>query len=228
MIGAVSTIIALCGIILDIVTGAMTGGNIASLPSDVTTWFALLHSNPLLGLYRLDLLNSINQILLIPSIFALFIAQKERNGNALLALILFLVGSSILISGNTALTMLDLSSKYDSTSSEEQRNLILAAGEAMLSKGKHGSLSVFIGFTLPTMATMWMSIVMLREHVFSRLTSFAGIAGSLGVLFHVFLVTFSRIHDDLALIIAIPAGLLIMLWMILYMITFLRLAQSDS
>ena len=38
---------------------------------------------------------------------------------------------------------------------------LAAAGEAMLARGTHGSLGVFIGFCLPTLAGLAMSFVML-------------------------------------------------------------------
>ena len=76
-IGAVTTIIVLCGIILDMVVGTITGGNIAELPQTAIERFNQFKDNPLLGLYNLDLLNIINQIILIPSIFALYAAHRE-------------------------------------------------------------------------------------------------------------------------------------------------------
>lgn len=152
-VGAVTTIIVLFGIIIDMVVGIITGGNIAELPQTAVERFNQFNGNALLGLYNLDLLNIINQIILIPSIFALYAAHRETNkSSALLSLILFLIGTTIFVTGNTALTMLDLSNKYFATSSEEQKILLSAAGEAMLAKGSHGSFGVFIGFALPTFA----------------------------------------------------------------------------
>ena len=157
-IGAITTIIVLAGIIFDMIVGSITGGNLAELPQTAVERFNRFRGNTLLGLYNLDLLNIINQIILIPSIFALYAAHRETNQPpALLSLILFLIGTTIFVTGNTALTMLDLSHKYFATESNEQRMLLAAAGEAMLAKGSHGSLSVFIGFALPTIANALMS-----------------------------------------------------------------------
>ena len=120
-IGAVTSIIVLCGIILDMVVGNITGGNIAELPQTAIERFNQFKETPLLGLYNLDLLNIINQIILIPSIFALYAAHRESNkSSALLSLILFLVGTTIFVTGNTALTMLDLSQKYFAASSRNK------------------------------------------------------------------------------------------------------------
>ena len=225
-IGAVTTIIVLCGIILDMVVGTMTGGNIAELPQTAIERFNQFKENGLLGLYNLDLLNIINQIILIPSILALYAAHRNTNKPfALLSLILFLVGTTIFVTGSTALTMLDLSQKYFATASEEQRMLLAAAGEAMLVKGSHGSLGVFIGFALPTFANILMSAVMLNGKVFSRATSYIGFVGNSLLLLYIILVTFFPEVEKMALLFAMPAGLLAMTWMIMFTIKLLKLSK---
>ena len=70
LIGGVVTIITLIGIVLDIVIGNVTGGNLAALPQTAVERFVQFHENNWLGLYNLDLLNAIDQIILIPAFFA--------------------------------------------------------------------------------------------------------------------------------------------------------------
>lgn len=225
-IGAVTTIIVLGGIILDMVVGTMTGGNIAELPQTAIERFNQFKDNPLLGLYNLDLLNIINQIILIPSIFALYAAHRETNKpSALLSLILFLVGTTIFVTSITALTMLDLSQKYFAASSEEQRMLLAGAGEAMLAKGSHGSLGVFIGFALPTLANALMSCVMLKGNIFSRANSYIGIIGNSLMVIYIIMVTFMPSVEKMALVFAMPAGLLLMTWMIMFTIKLFKMSK---
>ncbi|MFO7670920.1 MAG: DUF4386 family protein, partial [Bacteroidales bacterium] len=199
------------------------------LPQTAIERFNQFKENSLLGLYNLDLLNTINQIILIPSILALYAAHRDTNKPfAMLSLILFLAGSIIFITGNTALTMLDLSQKYSATDSIEQRMLLAAAGEAMLAKGSHGSLGVFIGFTLPTLANVLMSFVMLNGKVFSRATSYVGIFGNSLMVIYIILVTFIPAVEKLAMVFAMPAGLLVMSWMIMFTIKLLRLGNLQA
>lgn len=122
--------------------------------------------------------------------------------------------------------MLDLSQKYFGTDSEEQKLLIAAAGEAMLAKGSHGSFSVFIGFVLPTFANALMSVVMLKGRIFSRLTSYLGIVGNTLMIIYLVLVTFSPAVEKLALSFAMPGGLLLMTWMIMFTIKLFKLSKS--
>ena len=225
-IGGITTIIVLCGIVLDMVIGTITGGNITELPRTAIERFNQFNGNSLLGLYNLDLLNIINQIILIPSILALYAAHRNTNKPfALLSLILFLVGTTIFVTSNTALTMLDLSQKYFAASSEEQSMLLAAAGEAMLAKGSHGSLGVFIGFALPTFANVLMSAVMINGKVFSRVTSYIGLVGNSLMVVYLILVTFIPAVEKMALVFAMPAGLLVMTWMIMFTIKLLKLSK---
>lgn len=227
--GAITTIIVLCGIILDMVVGTLTGGDVAALPQTAIERFKQFNDNQLLGLYNLDLLNIINQIIFIPSIFAIYAAhRKASNPPALLSLILFLVGTTIFVAGNTALTMLELSHKYYNSGSDEQRMLLAAAGEAMLAKGAHGSLGVFIGFAMIPFANALMSGVMLSGKIFSRANSYIGLIGNSLMVIYVVLVTFIPDVEQLALVFAMPAGLLVMAWMILFTIKLFKLSRKGS
>ncbi|OJX43807.1 MAG: hypothetical protein BGO78_02250 [Chloroflexi bacterium 44-23] len=226
-IGGVFTILALIGILLDVVIGSITGGNLSTLPPTAIARFAQFQKFPLLGLYNLDLLNLINQLLLIPTYFALYAAhRKTGNAFAQLALIIFLVGTSIFITTNTALPMLELSNKYAGATSEAQKILLASAGEAMLARGAHGSLGVFIGFLIPNIAGLTMSLAMLSGKVFNKITSYLGIMGSAFLMLYIVLVTFAPMIKDMATAFAMPGGLLSIAWMILYAIRLFQLGQS--
>ena len=58
-LGAITTIIALAGILADVIIGTVTGGNLSALPQTAVDRFAEFRENKLLGLYHLDLLNII-------------------------------------------------------------------------------------------------------------------------------------------------------------------------
>ena len=229
IIGGITTIIGLIGILLDVIFGSVTGGNLSALPQTAVERFTQFQTNPLLGLYNLDLLNIINQIILIPAYFALYAAhRKTNNAYALLALIIFLIGSTIFITTNSALPMLELSRKYASTTTESQKTLFAAAGEAMLARGTHGSLGVFIGFLLPNIAGLVMSFAMLTGKVFSKVTSYLGIAGSALILLYIVLVTFAPNIKDMATAAAMPGGLLSMAWMVMFTIRLFQISRKGN
>lgn len=223
--GVVATLFVLCGIILDIIIGSrVTGGDITLLPQTAIERFSQFNDNWMLGLYSLDLLNVIIQLVTIPSIFAIYMAHKRTdNGFALFAFILVLMGTTIFIASNVALPMLELSHKYNSAVTDAHRSMLAAAGESLLIKGEHGSLGVFIGFVLPTFASVLMSYVMLKGQIFSKANSYIGFTGNILLLLYLVLVTFFPATEKLAIIIAMPGGLLVMAWMVMYMIKLFKL-----
>jgi hypothetical protein len=218
-IGAIFTFIALAGTIIDIAFGTITGGNLTELPKTASDRFIQMQINPLLGLYSLDLLNIIVQLLMIPSYFALYaVLKKSNDGFALLAFIIFLVGTVLMVTGNVALPMFDLSTKYAAATSDTQKILYAAAGESMLVRGTHGSLGMFIGFILPNIAGILLSWIMLKTKIFSTTTSWLGIAGSLLISVYLVLVTFVPEVKSMATLFAAPGGLMLMAWMLMYAI----------
>jgi hypothetical protein len=223
-IGGIAAIITLIGIVLDVIAGSVMGGNLSALPQTAIDRFSQFQAHPLLGLFNLDLLNILNQMFLIPAYVALYAAhRKTSSAYALLALIVFLVGSTIFVATNTALPMLELSRKYAASTLESQKTLLAAAGEAMLARGAHGSLGVFIGFLLPNIAGLIMSFAMLTGKVFSKITSYLGIAGSTLILLYIVLVTFAPTIKDTATAFAMPGGLLLMAWMVMFTIRLFQL-----
>lgn len=215
-LGCITTVLALAGIIADVVLGMITGGNLSALPQTAVERFAQFREHPLLGLYNLDLLNIINQLFLLPGYFALYAAHRKADpAHASLSLLIFLAGSIIFVTTNTALPMLDLSHQYAAATTETQKFLLAAAGEAMLARGAHGSPGVLIGFVLPNVGSLMMSVVMLKGKIFSKTTAYAGIAGSTLLLMYLFLVTFTP-AKTMATAMAMPGGLLSITWMILF------------
>jgi hypothetical protein len=228
-LGGLATIIALLGILLDIVIGNVTGGNLSALPQTAIDRFTEFHDNKFLGLYHLDLLNIIVQMILIPTYFALYAVHRNVNkAYGFLALIVFLFGSVIMVANNTALSMLELSNKFFSTTIESQKSLYAAAGESMLVQGAHGSPAIFLGFFIPNIANLIMSIVMLKGKVFSKINSWIGIIGSILMLMYIILVNFGTGVENMATAFAMPGGLLLMVWIIMFTIRLFRLSHVSS
>lgn len=227
IMGGIATMIALIGIVLDVIVGSTTGGNLSALPQTAVDRFAQFQASPLLGLYNLDLLNIVNQLFLIPAYVALYAAhRKTSHAFSLLALIIFLVGTTVFVTTNTALPMLELSNKYAMATTESQKTLLAAAGEAMLVRGSHGSLGVFIGFLLPNIAGLIMSFAMFSGTIFSKVASLMGIVGSILILFYIVLVTFAPTVKDMATAVSMPGGLLLMAWMVMFTIKFFKLGNA--
>ena len=131
--------VAIALLLLDIAISNMLGGDISTIPRSAIGRFQQFHNNWLLGLYNHDLLNLIIQIVLLPAYLALYAALRKANRAwAGLALVIFVVGTTVFIVGNAALPMLDLSHKYAAAATEPERAMLAAAGEALLARGAHG------------------------------------------------------------------------------------------
>ena len=225
--GAIATIIALTGILLDVIIGNITGGNLASLPQTAMERLGQFHDDLFLGLYNLDLLNAIVQLIMMLSFFALYAAHRLINKPwALLALIIFITGSILMVSNNVALPMMELSRKFATTPDEAQKALYAAAGEALLAQGAHGSPGIFLGFFIPNLANLLMSWVMLKGGVFTRVNAWLGIVGSILMMIYVILVNFVPGVNSMAIAFAMPGGLLLMAWMILFTIRLFKLSRQ--
>lgn len=217
LLGSICTFIALAGTIIDIVFGTISGGNLTELPQTAVERFTQMQSNPLLGLYNLDLLNIIIQLMMIPAYLALYVVLYKINpGYSLLALIVFLVGTIAMVTGNAALPMVELSSKYFAASSESQKLLLAAAGEATLAKGIHGSYGMFIGFILPNLGGILISWLMLKSGIFSKSNALLGLVGSIMISVYLILVTFVPEVKSMATLFAAPGGLMLMVWMLMF------------
>ena len=226
ILGGIAAILSLIAVVADIVIGSSTGGNLSALPQTAIERFAQFQQNTWLGLYNLDLLNTVNQLISIPVYFALYaVLRKTNKPYALLALIVFLIGTTIFVANNTALPMLELSRKYASAV-KPQKTLLAAAGEAMLVRGEHGGLGVFFSFILPTLSALVFSFVMLQGKVFSKANAYVGILGNALMVIYIVLVTFASSVKNMAMVFAMPGGLLLVAWMVMLTIRLFQLGIS--
>jgi hypothetical protein len=229
LIGGYAALIAFTGTMFDIIFGSITTGNLSELPQTAIERFSEFQLNWFLGLYHLDLLNIIISIIMIPVFFALFAAHRKTNiPYAAFAMVLCIIGTTIFVATNTALPMLELSNKYYSVTDETQKNLIAAAGEAVLVRGEHGSLGVFIGFGLSTIASICMSLVMLHSKVFKRALSYFGIIGNTLLLIYILLLTFVPTIQNIAVAIAAPGGLMALAWLLMVGIRLIRMGKCNK
>ena len=143
-------------------------------------------------------------------------------------MLLCVIGTTIFVCTNSALPMLELSNKYYLLVDETQKTLIAAAGEALLIRGAHGGLGVFIGFVFLTIANICMSLVMLHGRIINRITSYLGTIGYSLLLAYILLATFVPSTHSIAVIIAAPGGLLTLAWVLMLGIKLIRFGILKS
>jgi hypothetical protein len=144
-------------------------------PNTVLGYFTLFHKNGILGLLSLDLLYIVDNALVIPLYLALYAAlRKDSPSFMAIALAFGLVGIATYFASNAAFEMLSLSSQYAAATTTVQRVQFLAAGQAMLAIYQGTAFNVY--YILGAIATLIISMVMLRSSNFGKVTAYAGIA----------------------------------------------------
>ena len=153
-------------------------------PSAVADWFALLHTNKLVGLALLNAFDLVNYAL-VGLIFLGLYGALRRSNKAMMtfALLLGFLGIGIYFASNQAFPLLALSDQYAAASTVQQ-SAILATGQTLLAISDHAvfGTGVFWGFVFVTLSGLIISIVMLRSGPFGKWTSGIGIlANALGL-----------------------------------------------
>jgi len=109
--------------------------------------------------------------------------------------------------------MLSLSNQYVAATTDTQRSMLLAAGQAMLATSQGTGFNM--SFVLGSIAGLIVSVVMLRSKVFNKPTAIVGIVGNiLGIPIAV-----------LGPVVAAISGLLLLAWIILAGIKLLQLGH---
>jgi hypothetical protein len=214
LIGALAALIAVLVMVSEILITFLPGGGARGQATEtVLDWFALFQNNPLMGLRNLGLVNMIGASLSIPVFFALYIAHRKADKvYGTLALIIFIIGATVYLANNRAFPMLSLSGKYADATTDAQRTLFVAAGEAMLAQAESHTPGTFVGFFFTEMSSIAIAIVMLRNRLFSKTAAYAGIVG-FGLLFiFEILASFVPAWFSVAMIFAVVGGLASITW----------------
>lgn len=165
-------------------------------------WFALFQDNQIVGLIDLDVLLVADNMLLIPLLLAFYVLLRRASESIMAAAAaLGLLGIALFIASNPAFEMLSLSDRYAAATTEAQRSVFLAAGEAMLATWQGTAFQV--AYILGSVAGIAIGAVMLRSGVFGKLTAYMAILGNavglglyiptIGVYIAVFSVVFLEI-----------------------------------
>ncbi len=226
LLGAVAALLIVLTGLAEIVITFLPGGY--TITETVADWFTLLQNNWFLGLRNLGLLNIVMVAFGIPLYLALYAAHRNVNqAFAALALIVSYIGVAVFYATNRAFPMLELSNHYVIATTEAQRTVIEAAGQAMLTVGQSHTPGTFLAFILSEIAGMLMAMVMLRGKVFSRGAAYTGLIGfSLLFVFEI-LSSFAPSAQDALLILAMVGGLASMTWYILIARRLLQLRLDE-
>ncbi len=185
-------------------------------PTTALGYYALFRDNWLVGLLDLDLLGMLAYILFVPVILALYAALRQSNeALTAVATALFFVGISAFFATNTAFSMFSLSGQYAAATTDAERSMFLAAGQAMFTAFNIGAFQV--SYVIVSGAWLMISVVMVRSGVFGRATAYSGILAGATALGAVALEHTPVVGGFFALLVAVYFAAIVFLgmWVVL-------------
>jgi hypothetical protein len=199
-------------------------------PSSAIDWFTLLQQNRFVGLCLLNVVDLVNYALVGLIFLALYGALRRASKSAMLiATASGLIGIAVYFASNQAFAMFSLSEQYAAATSDAQRSMLLAAGEALLAINNPGAVcqgtGIYASFFLVILAGLIISVVMLRSSIFGKATAIAGIvANGIRLGYFIMLVFAPSIHW-LSIPISAPFRVT---WYVLIALKLFRLAKRTQ
>jgi hypothetical protein len=200
-------------------------------PAAAIDWFTLLQDNRLLGLTFLNIFDIVDYALVGLMFLALYYALRRYNKSYMaLASALGFMGIAVYFASNTALSVLSLSDQYAAATSDAQRSMFLAAGQAIMAINPPGVIypgtGNYLSFLLVAAAGLIISLVMLQSAVFSKATAYIGVLASAFDLACCIAIAYRPVISDICIFLIAAAGLLLMIWHILIGLRLIRLGRG--
>jgi len=150
-------------------------------PVTVEGFFLLFQENKIIGLLEYDFLIIIDMILMIFIYLALYMALLKKNEPVMtIGLTLGLVGIAAFVASNTSLEMLSLSKQYATVNTNEQKTILLAAGQAIFEIYNGTAFAIYYVFS--AIAILLFTYVMFRSSIFSKGNAYVGLLAGIFML----------------------------------------------
>ncbi|MDX9864957.1 MAG: hypothetical protein RBT34_09150 [Anaerolineaceae bacterium] len=185
-VGAIAVLIQLATILLLLIASFALG--LEPRPATVAEFYAMYNESKLTGMLRDDFSSLILITMYLGSAPALFFALRKQNFTvALITTIMLLTGTVGAFAVHAGFSMMHLSDLYASAATEAQRAQLLAAGEAVLASDMWNSTAGYMGGILLQGPGVVLSLLMLRNKDFSKVTAISGLLGNgLDLIQHLF------------------------------------------
>ncbi len=145
-------------------------------PETIGETYQLLQTNKFETLLRLDILTVFVMPVYYLMYFSIFVALKQTNfGLTSMATLLIFVGLTLFLASPSVFSFLHLSDKFALAQSEVEKNMLLAAGEAILSVDIWHGTGAVLGGLITHIGIVLVCVVMLQSDVFSKLTAYTGL-----------------------------------------------------
>lgn len=204
----------------------LIGAALGPEPTTVAEHYAVMAQKPLAGLLRDDLTTLVLIALYLGTVPGLYLALRPVSpiATALAASFTF-IAVALNFATHSTLSMLHLSEQYAAATTDAQRALYLAAGEAVVATDLwHSSAGFMVGILLQGSGIL-ISLVMLRSTAFSKVTAYSGlVANGLDLAQHLIHMALPA----LAATILMLAGPFYLVWFAMLGRDFFRLARTEG
>lgn len=200
-------------------------------PPNIEDWYALIQRSKLLGLWYLNALDILSFALLGIMFLALYVAlSRVRPSWILIALYLAQLGVVVFIVPRVLhLSLLPLSDLHAAATTDAQRTIYLAAGEALSQVST--ATPQTLGFLFMAAAGLIISVVILRSQSFGKSVALSKTLGYVGIAgFVTALANFGcrLLAPPIAEILMPINGLMWFAWWILVSVNLFKLARKTS
>ena len=210
-----------------LVLGLAIGFTIYPQPETVIDWFELFQNSRVIGLLDFWALEVLGYTMFALVFLALYFALREADrGLMAIAIAFSLLGIGIFLATNRPFAMLSLSDQHAAATSDAERAMFLAAGQAVLANTGQRVVGGFnVGLFLVSVAGLIISVVMLKSSAFGKWTAYVGIAAWALSLFDYLrqIVTHSEL---VTLLVVLPHTLLLVAWFVLAGWRLIQLGRS--
>lgn len=187
------------------------------LEGPATDWFAVFQASPLVGLVSMDLMLMIDYALLVPIYLGLYVALRPKSPSLTVLGVGFgLVALAIYFASNPALEVWALAERHAAATTDAERALVAAAGEATIVR--YTGTAFHTSYLLGSLAGILVSWPMLRDPTFGRLAGWMGILGN-GIGYGLYLPV-------VGLTLSVLSGPMLWVWFVLVARGFGRLARA--
>jgi hypothetical protein len=195
-------------------------------PTRVEDYFTIQQRSELEALLRGDFLTVILIGLYLGTFPALYAALRHVSPiYSALATLFTLIAVALALGSEPTFSLLHLGDQYAAATTAVERSQLLAAGKAIIAADLWHTTGMYIAGILLQVSGVMISVIMLRNHDFSKITAYAGLLGNaLDLLQHVLHPVAPSIQESLTPIM----GIFYLTWYPMMVRDLLRLARGRS
>lgn len=178
-------------------------------PESIEQLFDMLAQNRLVGALRLDALTVFAMPLYYILFYSLYLEMKHTSNTlAAISTLLIFVGVTLFLATPSVFSYLYLSDKFAMAETESEKNQFIAAGQAIIASDMWHGTGARVGGILLQSGAFIISMAMLKNSSFTKLTAYTGIVTHGLDLLHIIIGFLNLATGNMLMVLAGPLYLL--------------------